>query len=242
MRKQKGKGARRPFIRANHRIRVPEIRLIDAKGVTGGVIKTSEAQAQARASGLDLVEVSPTANPPVCRIMDLGKYRYDEKRKAKHARKSQQNHGVKEIKFHANVDTHDYETKVQHVKGFLAKGHKVKLSLLFRGRENAHRELGFEIVTKVIESCSDVATVEMQPRMMGRILVSMIAPLATKGRRAKPRKPAKAAAPEKAATEESPEAPAPEKADEEKADENKADEGEEPKSSEPVAVSAGQTD
>jgi len=240
MRKQRGKNSRQPFIRANHRIRVPEIRLIDSQGNTGGVIKTSEAQARAREAGLDLVEVSPTANPPVCRIMDLGKFRYDEKRKTKHAKKSQQNHAVKEIKFHVNVDQHDYETKVQHAKGFLSKGHKVKLSLLFRGRENAHRELGFEVIKQVIEDCSDIATVEMPPRMMGRILVSMVAPIATKGRKAKSRKPAKPATEAKAGSEEAAKAPA--APDAEKVEAEKAGEEEVAKPAEPVAASAAKAD
>jgi len=141
-----------------------------------GVIPTREAMKLAQEAGLDLVEVSPNAEPPVCRIMDFGKYRYNESIKRKQARKQSQVHkrGVKEIKFHANVAEHDYETKVNHTRKFLEKGHKVKLSLQFRGRENAHRELGFEVIKRVLNDCDDIAAVEMEPRLIGRQIVALI--------------------------------------------------------------------
>lgn len=139
-----------------------------------GVLKTHEALAKAEAQGLDLVEISPNAAPPVCRIMDFGKFQYEEGRKKKMARKKQHGHVVKEIKFHSNVAEHDYETKVGHIKEFLQKGCKVKLTLTFRGRENAHRELGFELMNKVIKDCSDVCTVDMEPKIMGRSINAMI--------------------------------------------------------------------
>jgi translation initiation factor IF-3 len=141
-----------------------------------GVIDTKEAMTLAKEHQLDLVEVSPNASPPVCRIMDFGKYRYNESMKRKKARKQQMSHNrsVKEIKFHANVAEHDYQTKVNHARDFLEKGHKVKISLQFRGRENAHREIGFEVVKRVIKECEDVSSCDMQPKMVGRSIVSML--------------------------------------------------------------------
>ncbi len=139
-----------------------------------GVMKTHDALAKAEDQGMDLVEISPNASPPVCRIMDFGKFQYEEGRKKKLARKKQQGHVVKEIKFHANVAEHDYDTKVNHIKEFLEKGFKVKLTLTFRGRENAHRELGFELIKRVLEDCSELAVIDMQPRIMGRSINAMI--------------------------------------------------------------------
>ena len=141
-----------------------------------GVIATREAMRLAGQQELDLVEISPNADPPVCRIMDFGKFRYDESIKRRKARRQAALHSrpVKEIKFHANVADHDYQTKLGHARGFLEKGHKVKVSLTFRGRENAHRELGFEVVKRVIADCEDLCAVEMQPKLMGRNLVCML--------------------------------------------------------------------
>ena len=139
-----------------------------------GVITTKDAMKMAQEQGLDLVEVSPNANPPVCRIMDFGKFRYDESIREKEARKMAHKHGLKEVKFHANVGEHDFEYKVGHIKDFLGKGHKVKVSLQFRGRENAHRELGFQVITRVVKECQDVSMVEMDPRMMGSTIVTML--------------------------------------------------------------------
>lgn len=145
-----------------------------------GVIPTKEALKMAQQQGYDLVEVSPNANPPVCRIMDFGKFRYDESVKERQARKKAHRHALKEIKFHANVAEHDYQYKVNHARDFLEKGHKVKLSLQFRGRENAHRELGFELVKRVINELGELCVVEMQPKMMGRTLVAMLSPKSVK--------------------------------------------------------------
>lgn len=137
---------------------------------------TREALKLAVDEGLDLVEISPNADPPVCRIMDFGKFRYDESIKRKLARKQAHVHSraVKEVKFHANVAEHDYNYKVQHARMFLGKGHKVKLSLQFRGRENAHRELGFELINRVLKECEDICTVDMAPKMVGRSIVAML--------------------------------------------------------------------
>lgn len=124
--------------------------------------------------GMDLVEISPNADPPVCRIMDFGKFRYDEGRKNRQQKKKHHAQVVKEVKFHANVAEHDYTTKVNHARKFLEKGFKVKVSLQFRGRENAHREIGFEVVTKVLKDCEDLASVDMHPKMVGRSIVAMM--------------------------------------------------------------------
>lgn len=147
---------------------------MDQKGEMVGVMATRDAMKLAQEAGLDLVEISPNAQPPVCRIMDFGKYRYDESVRKKQARKHAQRHALKEIKFHSNVAEHDYATKVGHVRRFLEKGHKVKVSLQFRGRENAHRELGFELVNRVLNECEDIGAVDMQPRLMGRMIVAML--------------------------------------------------------------------
>ena len=145
-----------------------------------GIIDTSRARALATERGLDLVEISPKADPPVCRIMDFGKFRYEEGRKERLARKRQQSHAVKEVKFRPNVGEHDYQTKVNHLRDFLGKGHKVKLTLMFRGREHAHRELGFQLLERVIQDVDDISTVDMAPRMMGRSAVAMLSSRAAK--------------------------------------------------------------
>jgi translation initiation factor IF-3 len=164
----------RSFVRANHKIRVPNVRCIGADGNMVGVITTGEALKLAQASGLDLVEVSPNAEPPVCRVMDFGKFMYEESRKQREARKHQHNLVVKEMKFHANVGDHDYQTKVAHIKEFLENGHKVKISLTFRGRENIHRELGFEVMNRVTKDCAEVSNLEQAPKLIGRGIVAML--------------------------------------------------------------------
>lgn len=140
-----------------------------------GVIDTRDALRMANEQGLDLVEISPNADPPVCRIMDFGKFRYQESVKEKMARKHQHQLSVKEIKFHANIGDHDYETKVNHIREFLNKGHRVKVTLVFRGREMAHQDLGVAVVNRVMKDCGDVGVVEVAPKMMGRILTGMLA-------------------------------------------------------------------
>ena len=141
-----------------------------------GVLPTREAQQMAQQQGLDLVEVSPNAEPPVCKIMDFGKFRYDEGMKRKQARKSQQRLQIKEVKFHANVDAHDLETKLRKMREFIAEGNKVKLTLAYRGRENAHKELGFEVIKNIIQQMEPVATCEQPPRLLGRLLGCLLAP------------------------------------------------------------------
>ncbi len=141
-----------------------------------GVISISEALNRARQQNLDLVEISPNADPPVCRIMDYGKYKYEISRKEREARKKQQSAAMKEIKFHANVGDHDYQTKVRHIREFLADGLKVKASLYFRGRENAHREIGFEVMNRVLKDASDVGAPDMLPKLIGNSIVMVLTP------------------------------------------------------------------
>ena len=152
------------------------MRCINADGSMVGIVSTRDALRLAQDQGLDLVEISPNADPPVCRIMDFGKFRYEESQKKRHARQQAMAHNkpIKEMKFHANVEEHDYSTKVRHVREFLASGHKVKLTLQFRGRENAHRELGMQVVARVLKDCDDLSVVEMSPRLMGRMIVAML--------------------------------------------------------------------
>lgn len=162
----------------NYRIRVPQVRCLDADGNMLGVIATDKARAMAGQQGLDLVEISPNADPPVCRIMDFGKYRYEEAKKERQARKHQHSLALKEVKFHVTVEEHDYQTKVNNMKKFLTKGHKVKISLFFRGRENVHRELGFRLLERVFKDCGDVGAVELAPKLIGRGIFGVIAPRA----------------------------------------------------------------
>jgi translation initiation factor IF-3 len=149
--------------------------VIDAAGAMLGVMTTRDAQRLADNQGLDLVEVSPNAEPPVCKIMDFGKFRYEESIKRKVARKNQKTTLIKEVKFHASVDTNDLGHKMRQIKEFLAEGHKVKVTLQYRGRENAHKELGMQVVNKVIEECMSCAIVEQTPRLIGRTLGCMLA-------------------------------------------------------------------
>ncbi len=166
----------RSFVRVNQKIRVPKVRCVGTDWNMMWIISTRDALSQAQQVGLDLVEISPNADPPVCRIMDFGKYRYEEARKEKMARKHQHQQVVKDMKFHANTDEHDYQTKVKHIREFLSKGHKVKITLTFRGRENAHKELGFGVMNRVIKECESICVVDMTPRMMGRSIIAMIGP------------------------------------------------------------------
>jgi len=149
--------------------------VINANSEMLGVMTTRDAQRLADQQGLDLVEVSPNAEPPVCKIMDFGKFRYEESIKRKVARKNQKTTMIKEVKFHASVDTNDLGHKLRQIKEFLADGHKVKVTLQYRGRENAHKELGMEVVNKVIEECSSCSIVEQTPRLIGRTLGCMLA-------------------------------------------------------------------
>ncbi len=151
----------------NERIRVREIRVIDDTGQQIGIMAPPQALALAREKGLDLVEISPTATPPVCRIMDYGKFQYTEQKRQRQAKKHQKVIEVKEIKFRPKVDEHDYQFKKKHIERFLEDGDKVKATIFFRGREMAHPEIGRRILERLIEDLADVAMPETMPRQEG---------------------------------------------------------------------------
>ncbi|RMF17274.1 MAG: translation initiation factor IF-3, partial [Candidatus Dadabacteria bacterium] len=146
--------------RVNGQIRARSVRVVDDEGGQLGIMDIAKAMEAAQEKGLDLVEVAPNATPPVCRLMDFGKFKYQQKKKSQEARKKQQTITVKEVKLRPQTDKHDLETKVRHIRRFLAEGDKVKLNVFFRGREIAHPELGEKILQKVIESVQDIAKVE----------------------------------------------------------------------------------
>ncbi len=162
--------------RVNERIRAPRVRLIDADGKQVGIVSRDEALALAREQGLDLVEVAPQADPPVCRIMDYGQFLYQQAKKLKEARKKQTTVEVKEIKVRPKTDVHDLETKIRHIKRFLGDRNKVKIRVFFRGREITKPELGMEVLKKILEAVQEEAQVEMQPRMEGRQMIMILAP------------------------------------------------------------------
>ena len=160
----------------NEDIRVREVRLIDATGQNVGVVSTPEALAKAVEAGLDLVEISPDANPPVAKILDYGKYKYQEQKKAAEARKRQKIVEIKEIKMRPSIDDHDYDVKMRAIKRFFEEGDKVKVTLRFRGREMAHQELGTRLLNRVKEDTTKIAKVEMEPRFEGRQMIMILAP------------------------------------------------------------------
>ncbi|MEM6896915.1 MAG: translation initiation factor IF-3 [Pseudomonadota bacterium] len=163
--------------RVNDRIRAPEIRLIDENGDNVGLVSPSRAMAMAEDAGLDLVEISPNANPPVAKIMDFGKFKYEQQKRESEARKKQKTIEVKEVKFRPNTDTHDYDVKMRNVYKFLDNGDKVKVTLRFRGREMAHQELGRDLLLRVAEDTKEHGKVENMPKMEGRQMIMMIGPL-----------------------------------------------------------------
>jgi translation initiation factor IF-3 len=164
------------FIRTNERIRARELRVIDDQGEQLGILTPFDALKLAREKGLDLVEVSPTAQPPVCRIMDFGKYMYEQEKKERQAKKNQKTFVVKEVKFRINVDEHDYQTKKNHVLRFLEEGDKVKATIFFRGREMTRQMLGREILSRLIKDISEHGIVENMPRQEGNTLHLILAP------------------------------------------------------------------
>ena len=155
---------------------MPQVRLIDEKGENRGVVSTREAMALADQAGLDLVEISPTASPPVCKILDFGKYKYEAQKKAAEARKKQKVIEVKEIKLRPGIDTNDYNVKMRAMRRFLEEGDKVKVTMRFRGREMAHQELGMQLLVKVQAELEEKAKVESSPRSEGRQMVMVLAP------------------------------------------------------------------
>ncbi len=160
--------------RINERIRVREIRVIDDTGEQLGIMAPQQALAIARQKGLDLVEVAPTAQPPVCRIMDFGKYQYQEQKRAREARKHQKVIEVKEIKFRPKVDEHDYQFKKKHIERFIEDGDKVKATIFFRGREVAHPEIGRRILERLVQELGDLVIVESSPRMEGNTMHTIL--------------------------------------------------------------------
>lgn len=162
--------------RTNQDIRVPRVLLIDQYGEKQGEMPTSAALEAAEEAGLDLVEIVPNANPPVCKILDYGKYRFQEQKKRNEARKRQKVVELKEIKLRPNIDTHDYEVKAKAMRRFFEEGDKVKVTLRFRGREMAHPELGMKLLNKVQADFEEVAKVEYAPRMEGRQMIMILAP------------------------------------------------------------------
>jgi translation initiation factor IF-3 len=163
--------------RINDRIRARQVRLIGSDGSQLGVKPLPEALGIAREQGLDLVEVAANADPPVCKIMDFGKYKYEQDQRRKESRRKASNVVIKEMKFRPKIDTHDYDTKMKHVERFLEEGSKVKLTIMFRGREMAHPELGRRILERVAERVADIAHVESAPKQDGRNMTMVLNPI-----------------------------------------------------------------
>ena len=157
-------------------IQAEKVRVIDENGENLGVMYTSEAIEQANEIGLNLVEVSPNADPPVCKYLDVGKYRYEAQKKANAARKTQKTQQIKEIKMRPNIDDHDYDVKMRSVTKFLEEGDKVKMTLRFRGREMAHQDLGMNLLKRVQDDTAEIAKIEAYPRLEGRQMLMVLSP------------------------------------------------------------------
>jgi translation initiation factor IF-3 len=164
--------------RVNERIRIPQVRVIGDDGSQVGILSTREAIAMAQSKGLDLVEVAPTARPPVCKIMDYGKFKYEQNRASKAAKKKQHQMQLKEVKMRPKIEDHDYDFKLKHARTFLEQRDKVKFTVTFRGREMAHQELGYKIIEQVLHDLADVAVVEQSPRAEGRTVSLVLSPKA----------------------------------------------------------------
>jgi translation initiation factor IF-3 len=162
--------------RVNEKIRASSIRLIDHEGDNKGVVDPHDAVQMARDVGLDLVEISPNADPPVCKIMDFGKFKYEQQKKANEAKKKQKVIEVKEVKFRPNIDTHDYDVKMRNVFRFLEDGDKVKVTLRFRGREMAHQEIGRELLHRIAGDVEELGKVEAMPKLEGRQMIMVVSP------------------------------------------------------------------
>jgi len=162
--------------RINDEIRNREIQLIDSTGDNKGVVETATALKMAEAAGLDLVEIAPNSSPPVCKILDYGKYKFQAQKKAAEARKKQKVVEIKEIKLRPMIDDHDYDVKMRSMKRFFEEGDKVKITLRFRGREMAHQELGYKLLNRVKDDTGPIAKVESEPRFEGRQMVMLLAP------------------------------------------------------------------
>ncbi|MEQ7126243.1 translation initiation factor IF-3 [Actinopolymorpha sp. B11F2] len=163
-------------LRVNERIRVPEVRLVGPAGEQVGIVRIDDALRLAQEADLDLVEVAPTARPPVCKLMDFGKFKYETAQKAREARRNQAQTVIKEMKLRPKIDPHDYETKKGHVVRFLRQGDKVKITIMFRGREQSRPELGFRLLQRLAEDIDDLGYVESQPRQDGRNMIMVVTP------------------------------------------------------------------
>ena len=163
--------------KANERIRAIDVQVIGSDGNNLGTLPLKKAIEIAKGEGLDLIEISPNANPPVCKIMDMGKYKYDLQKKANIAKKKQKIVALKEIKLRPGTDTHDYNFKIKNAKKFITKGDKVKFTVKFKGREMQHTELGKELMNKIIKETRDIAKVESRPKFEGRQMVMIIQPI-----------------------------------------------------------------
>jgi translation initiation factor IF-3 len=163
-------------LRINERIRVPEVRLVGPNGETVGIVPTDQALKLAQEADLDLVEIAPQGRPPVCKLMDYGKFKYETAQKARESRKNQVNTVIKEMKLRPKIDPHDYETKKGHVVRFLKAGDKVKVTIMFRGREQSRPELGFRLLRRLSEEISDLGFVEASPKQDGRNMIMVLAP------------------------------------------------------------------
>lgn len=162
--------------RVNELIESPNVRVVDHNGEMVGVLSVQEGMEMAYEVGLDLVEVSPNADPPVCKILDYGKFKYEEQKKRNEARKKQKVIDVKEIKMRPGIDVHDYDVKMRNVRRFLDEGDKVKITIRFRGREMAHQELGMKVLDRVRDELEELVKVEQFPRMEGRLMTMVVAP------------------------------------------------------------------
>ncbi|MCX7886990.1 MAG: translation initiation factor IF-3 [Verrucomicrobiae bacterium] len=186
------------FYRVNQKIRAREVRVVDSEGKQIGIMPINQALTLAEQRGLDLVEVAPNASPPVCKIIDYGKFKYTQEKREREARKHQHADRLKEIKLRINIDNHDYQTKLKHIRQFLTDGIRVKVSLFFRGRESLHAEFGDQLMQRVINDLGNICHVESPPRLSGRVLHMMLGPVRGAGH--KPQKPAPTAEQRAAAT------------------------------------------
>ena len=162
--------------RSNNRILSPEVQVIASDGENLGIISTNEAISKAKNEGLDLIEIAPNANPPVCKIMDMGKYKYDMQKKANKAKKNQKIAALKELKLRPGTEIHDYNFKIKNAKKFLEKGDKVKFTVRFKGREMQHVQLGKDLMNRIIEDTKEIGKVEVNPKFEGRQMIMIIHP------------------------------------------------------------------
>ena len=183
-------------LRINDQIRVREVRVIDENGEQKGVLPTAEALRQARELGLDLVEIAPQSNPPVCKILDYGKFKFEQEKKLKDNRKHQKIVKIKEVRMQPKIDDHDLDFKSKHVRGFLQEGNKVKVTIRFRGRELAHTEIGEEVLKSVLTKIEGLYVMESPPRMEGRFMSMMLVPKAPVIKQPEPARPSPETAPE----------------------------------------------